>query len=77
MCKIEHSEGLNTQGTGIIINESGFTEEYRDRHWQKCRYGIDPRSCVSAFIPKGRSLTDRNQAVCETDQADCDARWKE
>jgi hypothetical protein len=24
-----------------------FTEEYRDKHWVKCRFGCDPRNCGS------------------------------
>ncbi|MBA7654217.1 hypothetical protein ES703_62093 [subsurface metagenome] len=54
-----------------------FTKEFRDRHFRKCRYGTDPRTCNSCYIPKGRSLTELNQAVCERDGVDCDVRWEE
>ena len=44
-----------------------YTKEERDLYIKKCRYGTDARTCKSAFIPKGRSLTARNQAVCLRD----------
>lgn len=54
---------------GTILN---FTEEYRDKHWVKCRrYSTDPRSCESCYSDDGHFINRK----CERDNADCDAKW--
>ena len=60
-----------------IDPEKLFTKEYRDRRWRKCRHSTDPRTCDSCYIPKGRSLTELGQGVCERDGESCDAKWEE
>jgi len=30
--------------------EKRFSEEYRNKHWRKCRFGVDPRSCGCAVL---------------------------
>jgi hypothetical protein len=59
---------------------AGFTKEYRDKHWQKCRYGLDPRTCESAYYPKGKAtefIMQNRQPLCSKDNLECDARWVE
>ena len=50
-----------------------FTEEFRDRHWKKCRYAEDPRTCGKCYDDKET----HTRRICAFDGVDCDARWVE
>jgi len=45
--KEAYEMGLNDR---LDLRKEVFTESYRDRHWRKCRYGTDPRTCNSAVL---------------------------
>lgn len=48
-----------------------YTDEYRDKHWKKCRFSDDPRTCGSLHhVWKGKE-----GQICGRDSKDCDAEW--
>lgn len=68
----------------------GFTKEYQDAHWCKCRFGLDPRSCGRWIMQNGKMFwvdgcfaTSKRDSdgelhnYCMRDDQRCDARWIE
>ena len=53
-------------------NIIGFTEEYRNKYWRKCRYGKDLRDCPGYY-----SLEQKGefQIYCKANNKPCDAKW--
>lgn len=63
-----------------------YTEEYRNKHWKKCRYGKDLRNCgewkwnengqlewISGYYSK---FEDGEWHIyCRKDDKPCDAEW--
>jgi hypothetical protein len=52
----------------------GYTEEYREKNWRKCRFGKDLRACPGYF-----SLLEEDGKFhihCKSDKKPCDAKWQ-
>jgi hypothetical protein len=59
----------------------GYTEEYKNRNWRKCRYGHDLRDCPGYYTMK-HSLETKTGGewliyvtYCKADNKPCDAKW--
>jgi hypothetical protein len=50
----------------------GFTREYQDARWVKCRYGKDLRDCLEYH---SKNVNGKFVIFCKKDDAPCDAKW--
>ena len=62
-----------------------YTEEYRNKHWRKCRFGRDLRNCGEWVEENGmliykvgyysKKIGDKYVIFCERDNERCDCEW--
>lgn len=50
----------------------GFTEEYRNRNWHKCRYQKDLRNCLEYH---SKNVNGKLVIFCKADNQPCNAKW--
>ena len=69
--KIVKIEDCSTEQR-YVHNLVGYTEEYRDKYWRKCRYGKDLRDCLEYH---SKNVNGELVIFCKDDDAPCDAKW--